>query len=42
MTATMGWRYDTERNAVVFEPSFAPREGEHVKVSYIEVLTCPE
>ena len=42
MTATMGWRYDPERNAVVFEPALAPREGEHVEVRYTEVLTCPE
>lgn len=42
MTATLGWRYDPERNAVVFEPALAPREGEHVEVRYTEALTCPE
>ncbi len=41
MTATLGWRYDVDRNAVVFEPSLAPREGEHVEINYIEVLACP-
>jgi hypothetical protein len=41
LTATSGWRYEAERNAVVFEPALAPREGEHVEIAYTEVLACP-